>query len=59
MINDDIRLMAAGNGVKLWQIADVLGLKDSNFSRLLRKELSPEEKQRIYDIIENLSRKED
>lgn len=56
MTNQDIRRTAAGAGVKLWQIADELGIADCNFSRKLRKELPQEEKDKILAIIERLSR---
>ena len=42
--NADIRRAAASAGVKLWQIAEVLGVNDGNFSRRLRRELSADEK---------------
>ena len=48
MKNLDIRLMAAGHGIKLWQIADSLGISDCTFSRKLRKEISESEKQEIF-----------
>ncbi|RGX55704.1 MULTISPECIES: hypothetical protein [Anaerotruncus] len=54
MANQDIKLEAAGAGVKLWQIADKLGIMDTNFSRKLRKELSTEEKEHIRQIIAEL-----
>lgn len=56
MTNQDIRRTAAGAGVKLWQIADELGIADCNFSRKLRKELPQEEKDRIFSVIKRLSR---
>lgn len=56
MANQDIRRTAAGSGVKLWQIAEALGIADCNLSRKLRKELSGEEKDRIFAIIKELSR---
>ena len=56
MTNQDIRRTAAGEGVKLWQIADALGIADYSLSRKLRKELPREEKERIFEIIKNLSR---
>lgn len=56
MTNQDIRRTAAGAGVKLWQIADALGIADCNFSRKLRKELPQKEKDKILAIIERLSR---
>ena len=55
MSNQDIRRTAAGTGVKLWQIADALGITDSSFSRKLRKELPQEEKEKIFSIIQKLS----
>ena len=55
LVNVDVRLAAAGAGVRLWQIADALGLNDGNFSRKLRHELSAEEKSRIIAIIKDLS----
>ena len=55
MCNQDIRRIAAWAGVKLWQIADALGIADCSFSRKLRKELPQEEKKKIFSIIERLS----
>ena len=55
MANKDIRLAAAGSGVKLWQIAERMGILDSNFSRKLRHELSSEEKEKILSIINEIS----
>ena len=52
----DIRQAAAGAGVRLWQIADAIGLNDGNFSRKLRKELPEDEKQKIFGIIEDLAK---
>ena len=55
MKNKDIRLMAAGAGVKLWEIAQELGMTDSSFSRKLRKEFTPKEKEEIIGIIKRIS----
>ena len=52
--NLDVRFAATSAGVRLWQIADALGITDSSFSRKLRKELSEEQKKTIFDIIERL-----
>ena len=54
MKNIDIRTEASNAGVKLWQIAEKLGVNDGNFSRKLRKELSSEEKAKIRAIIAEL-----
>ena len=56
MCNMDIRQAAAGAGVRLWQIADAIGLNDGNFSRKLRKELPEDEQQKIFGIIEDLAK---
>lgn len=55
MCNQDIRCAAGGAGVKLWQIADALGISDGGLSRKLRKELSEEKKEEILSIIEKNS----
>lgn len=55
MANQDIRRTAAGAGVKLWQIAEDLGIADCSLSRKLRRELPAEEKKKIFSIIEKLS----
>ena len=55
MMNQDIRQAAARSGVRLWKIAEALGIADCNFSRKLRKELPQEEKNKIFSIIERLS----
>ena len=53
-LNDDIRQAAQSAGVRLWQIAEKLGLSDGNFSRRLRRELPDEEKAKIMGLIEQL-----
>lgn len=55
MANQDIRIAAAGASVRLWQIAEALGIADFNFSRKLRRELPAEEKEKIFGIIRELS----
>ena len=56
MSNQDIRRTAAGAGMRLWQIADALGMADCSLSRKLRKELPPDEKEKIFSIIQRLSK---
>lgn len=55
MKNQDIRRTASDAGVRLWQVAEELGVSDSSLSRKLRKELPTDEKERIFSIIERLS----
>lgn len=54
MCNQDIRAEAKAANIKLWKIADKLGISDGNFSRKLRKELPLEEKTKIRQIISEL-----
>lgn len=56
MRNSDIRQEIKSAGLWLWQIAEALGLQDSNFSRRLRHELSEAEKAKIREIIADLSK---
>lgn len=52
--NLEIRNLAFQNNLRLWQIAEKLNINDGNFSRLLRKELNNEKKEKILKIIEEL-----
>ena len=52
--NNDIRTRAEKAGVRLWQIAEKMGINDGNFSRKLRRELPQEEKEKIFHIIDEL-----
>lgn len=56
MNNTDIRKYAKTHGVRLWQIADELGISEITMSRKLRYELSEEEKQKILEIINELAK---
>lgn len=53
--NGEIRAEAKRMGVKLWEIAEQLGMNDGNFSRKLRKELPQAENARILAIIDRLA----
>ena len=55
MKNKRIREAAKSAGVKLWQIADAIGINDGNFSRKLRHELPEDEQQRIMEIIKQIA----
>lgn len=54
--NTDIRQAAKAAGVRLWQIADKIGIADNNFSRRLRRELPDSQKQEIFAIIAGLQK---
>lgn len=55
MCNKDIREYAQNHNVKLWQIANALHINDGNFSRKLRVELTENEKQKIFSIIDEVA----
>lgn len=57
MANEDIRKSLKINNIKYWQVANEYGITDGNFSRKLRKELSSEEKKKIFNIIDKLIKK--
>lgn len=57
MCNFEIRCAAGGYGLKMWQVAEEIGMNESAFSRKLRKELPPDEKQRILEAIDRLAKK--
>lgn len=52
--NNEIRKKAKENGVHLWQLADKLGIHDSELSKKLRYELSIEEKEQLLTLIEEM-----
>lgn len=55
MRNVDIRNEAKEAGIKLWQVAEKLGMSDSAFSRFLRHELPDPKKTQIRKIIHEMS----
>ena len=54
--NMKIREKAKNSGVRLWQIADALGIQESMFSKRLRNELPEDEQERILAIIDQLTK---
>ena len=54
--NKDIRNAAGGYGIRLWQVAEAIGMNDSAFARKMRNELPPEEKEKILSAIEKLAK---
>lgn len=53
--NKEIRETAKRAGVRLWQVAESIGVADATFSRKLRRELPPQEREKILGIIEGLA----
>lgn len=55
MKNLDIRELLKEKRVRQWQVADKLGIAEMTLVRKLRYELTAEEKQKIFTIIEELA----
>lgn len=55
MNGNEIKQLIQSAGLKLWQIADKLGMNDGNFSRRLRKPFSEDEVERVKAIIAELT----
>ena len=53
--NQDIRIKACEMGVHYWEIAKWLGIRPETFSRLLREELNPEQKEKVMRAIYEIS----
>ena len=52
--NQDVREAVYLNGFKLWELAEALGVNDGNLSRKLRRELSPAQKEHIFQVIQQM-----
>ena len=57
LANADIRSTAKTKGVRLWEIAEFLKVSDPTMTRMLRRELPNEEKQRFFSIIDEIASK--
>lgn len=55
MTGQEIKFMIKSAGVKLWEVAELLNMRDSEFSRRLRKPFNDSEVANIKRIINELS----
>lgn len=55
MTNQEIRQAAKKAGVRLWQIAEAIGISEFTFCRKLRHELPEEEAKKIMQIIHSIA----
>jgi len=53
--NQDIRQAARRNGVRLWRIADRLGIHDSNLSRKMKERTAQRGETKNLRIIEEIA----
>lgn len=56
MANERVRREAKAKGVRLWQIAECLGVSEITVSRKLRRELSADEEAKILRIITDIDK---
>ena len=52
MKNKDIRIKAIERGVYFWQVASKLGISPESLSRMLRRELEVEQKEKVMRAID-------
>jgi predicted XRE-type DNA-binding protein len=56
--NKSLREAMKKSGIPQWKIAEIYGITEYNFSKLLRKRLSDEEVKQIHNIINSFKRNE-
>lgn len=56
MTNKKLRVAIAEHGLKQWQVAKLLDIDESKFSRMLREELPEAETDRIIGLINRESK---
>ena len=59
MTGQEVRDEIINSGVRLWQVADILGVTDSTFSRKLRHDFSEEEVEQVRTAIEKIKTETD
>lgn len=56
MCNQEIRAAVKRSGIRMWQLAEALGIADTTLCKRLRKELSDNERKSILEVISKLER---
>ena len=57
MKNKEIRILLLENNIKMWQIAQAYGCTDSTLSKVFRKELDKDTKNKILQCIKQINQK--
>ncbi|MBR0529384.1 MAG: hypothetical protein IJJ76_06420 [Ruminococcus sp.] len=57
MNGNEVKQLIISSGVRCWQVAELWGLSDGNFSRRLRKPFNDEEVERVKKIIAEIKAK--
>ncbi len=55
MTGTEVKTLITASGLKCWQVAELWGCNDGNFSRRLRKPFNDEEVNRVKAIIAELT----
>lgn len=56
MANEYIRAVAKQSGVRLWELADVLGVSEPTITRRMRHDLGETERARFLEAINTVAR---
>lgn len=56
MTGSEVKQLIQSAGLKCWQVAELWGVNDGNFSRRLRRPFNDEEVKRIKAIIKELEK---
>lgn len=59
MTNRDIRRAISTAHVKHWEVADVLGIHENTFYRMMRHELPDDKRQQILSAIESITKRKE
>ena len=57
MANESIKSAAKQSGIKLWELAEYLGITDSTLSRKLRREFPEAEAKKALAAIDEIAKK--
>ena len=55
MRETEVKQYARQRGIKLWEIAERVGIAPEIMSKRLRHEFSPEERQKVLEVIDELA----
>lgn len=53
-VNAEIKALMREKGVRQWQVAEALGMSEATITRTLRRDLSPEMKDRMIQAINTI-----
>ena len=59
MVNQKIKYAAKVANVRLWEVAEAIGISDSAFSRKMRRELPEAEQRKILNIVADIARRKE